>query len=126
MNAHTSDTSHLPTGDTMTNELMPDKIMSDEMKAALADLPNIDAEHWRPLEIDRLVGPDAPRHAPRILVLYGSLRERSFSRFAAFFASRRARVLCRASPLVCAPLIPPRTGPLPRKAPLCRRVELRV
>ena len=81
MNAHTPDTSHLPTGDTMT----------DEMKAALAELPNIDAEHWRPLEINRLVGPDAPRHAPRILVLYGSLRERSFSRFAAEEAARLLR-----------------------------------
>ncbi len=78
MNAHIPEHMHWQARETMT----------DEMTAALADLPNIDAEHWRPLEIDRLVGPEAPHHAPRILVLYGSLREHSFSRFCAEEAAR--------------------------------------
>ncbi|MCG7599926.1 arsenical resistance protein ArsH [Halomonas sp. McH1-25] len=44
-----------------------------------------------PIDIDALVGPDQPRHPPRILVLYGSLRERSYSRFVSEEASRLLR-----------------------------------
>lgn len=43
-------------------------------------LPNIDPEQLNPIDINALVGPHEPHHAPRILVLYGSLRERSYSR----------------------------------------------
>ncbi|WP_156940891.1 arsenical resistance protein ArsH [Halomonas halodenitrificans] len=54
----------------------------------LADLPHIDPSQWRPIDTALLAGPDAPQHAPRILVLYGSLRERSYSRFVAEEAGR--------------------------------------
>ncbi|MBN8412600.1 arsenical resistance protein ArsH [Halomonas cupida] len=54
----------------------------------LHDLPNIDPEHFQAIDVDALVPADAPRHAPRILVLYGSLRERSYSRLVAEEAAR--------------------------------------
>lgn len=57
----------------------------------LADLPNIDASLIQPIDIESLVTPNDPRHPPKILVLYGSLRERSFSRLVAEEASRLLR-----------------------------------
>ena len=57
----------------------------------LDQLPNIDPERLHPIDIDALVGPDQPRHPPRILVLYGSLRERSYSRLVSEEASRLLR-----------------------------------
>tara|TARA_R110002051_G_scaffold325735_1_gene430652 strand:+ start:3280 stop:4026 length:747 start_codon:yes stop_codon:yes gene_type:complete len=54
----------------------------------LGDLPNIDASLIQPIDIESLVAPNDPRHPPKILVLYGSLRERSFSKLAAEEASR--------------------------------------
>ena len=51
-------------------------------------LPNIDPERLHPIDVDALVGPDQPRHPPRILVLYGSLRERSYSRLVSEEAGR--------------------------------------
>ncbi|MGN8158645.1 arsenical resistance protein ArsH [Salinisphaera sp. RV14] len=58
---------------------------------SLHDLPNIDPDALHPIDIDALVGPDAARHAPRILILYGSLRARSYSRFLAEEAARLLR-----------------------------------
>ncbi|ALM54247.1 arsenical resistance protein ArsH [Halomonas huangheensis] len=55
---------------------------------SLQDLPNIDPEQWRGIDVDRLVAPGVERHPPRILVLYGSLRERSYSRLLAEEAMR--------------------------------------
>ena len=53
----------------------------------LADVPNIDPNAFeRPVAAALL--PDPPTHPPRILLLYGSLRERSFSRFQAQEAAR--------------------------------------
>lgn len=63
--------------------------MSDVVR--LSDLPNIDPEHLRPIDVDALAGADDPRHPPRILLLYGSLRERSFSRLASEEAGRLLR-----------------------------------
>ena len=60
-------------------------------EAMLAELPNIDPAQWRPVDLARLAGPDAPQHKPRILILYGSLRERSYSRFVAREAERLLR-----------------------------------
>ncbi len=57
----------------------------------LHDLPNIDPGHWRAIDVDALVLPDSPRHAPRLLVLYGSLRERAYSRLLAEEAMRLLR-----------------------------------
>jgi arsenic resistance protein ArsH len=59
--------------------------------ASIADLPNVDPERLRPIDGPMLAGPDGPDHAPRILLLYGSLRERSYSRLAAEEAARLLR-----------------------------------
>lgn len=56
-----------------------------------ADLPNIDPEAFEPIDIDALKAFDAPDHPPRILILYGSLRPRSYSRFLAEEAERLLR-----------------------------------
>ncbi|MEM7635649.1 MAG: arsenical resistance protein ArsH [Pseudomonadota bacterium] len=56
-----------------------------------ADLPNIDPAHIRQVDAQLLGGPEASEHAPRILVLYGSLRERSFSRLTALEVERLLR-----------------------------------
>ena len=58
---------------------------------SLADLPNIDPEQLQPIDVASLTGPDAPQHPPRILILDGSLRERSFSRLASEEAARLLR-----------------------------------
>jgi arsenical resistance protein ArsH len=57
------------------------------MRADLLDLPNIDAGSFG---LPTPPAPQAPRvvHRPRILLLYGSLRERSYSRFATMEAAR--------------------------------------
>ncbi|MBB3951032.1 arsenical resistance protein ArsH [Aureimonas jatrophae] len=52
------------------------------------DLPSIDLDQLRPIDVDALVGPGAPTHPPRILVLYGSIRERSYSRLLSEEAGR--------------------------------------
>ena len=57
------------------------------------DLPNIDPALFPQSEIERLLSPDRPVHAPRFLLLYGSLRERSYSRLAAEAAARILRTL---------------------------------
>ncbi|WP_245791833.1 arsenical resistance protein ArsH [Modicisalibacter ilicicola] len=57
----------------------------------LADLPNIDPSQLRSIDTTLLAGSEAPQHPPRILVLYGSLRERSYSRFVAEEAGRLLR-----------------------------------
>lgn len=48
----------------------------------LHDLPNIHAELFEPPSRERLGPPQGAEHAPKILLLYGSLRNRSFSRLA--------------------------------------------
>ena len=52
------------------------------------DLPNVDAELLDPPQLDRLEVGAQPEHKPRILLLYGSNRERSFSRLLAQEAER--------------------------------------
>ena len=56
-----------------------------------SELPNIDPSNIQPIDIESLVGINDPRHPPKILVLYGSLRSRSFSKLAAVEASRLLR-----------------------------------
>ncbi|OIQ46141.1 MAG: arsenical resistance protein ArsH [Roseobacter sp. MedPE-SW] len=46
----------------------------------MTDTPNIEDDHFRAIDSDRLFASDDIGHAPRILLLYGSLRARSFSR----------------------------------------------
>ena len=60
-------------------------------KSGVDDLPNIDIDNIQPIDIESLIGPNDPRHPPKILVLYGSVRARSFSRLAAEEASRLLR-----------------------------------
>ncbi|MEJ6397578.1 arsenical resistance protein ArsH [Yoonia sp. 208BN28-4] len=56
----------------------------------LSDLPNIDADQLHPIDVASLVSATDDLHAPRILMLYGSLRETSYSRLA---AEEGARIL---------------------------------
>jgi len=51
-------------------------------------LPNIDTETIKPIDKDQLFNVNQSKHAPKILLMYGSLRERSFSRFATEEAER--------------------------------------
>ncbi|WP_419866756.1 arsenical resistance protein ArsH [Alteraurantiacibacter aestuarii] len=53
-------------------------------------MPNIDADSLHPIDAARLTLAGEPDHAPRILMLYGSMRERSFSRL---LTQEAARVL---------------------------------
>ena len=54
----------------------------------MPDLPNLDLDFLQPIDPALYAAPGDPGHAPRILILYGSLRERSFSRFVAEEAAR--------------------------------------
>ncbi|MGV8534097.1 NAD(P)H-dependent oxidoreductase, partial [Pseudomonas aeruginosa] len=60
---------------------------------ARLDLPNIDAALFQQPDAEHLFAPARTTHAPRFLLLYGSLRERSFSRLAAEEAARILRAL---------------------------------
>lgn len=61
-------------------------------KAAVSEsrieLPNIDPALFQQPDARRLMPPGRSTHAPRFLLLYGSLRERSFSRLASEEAAR--------------------------------------
>jgi len=57
----------------------------------IPDLPNIDPGRLELPAPGRLAGADHPAHPPRILLLYGSLRERSFSRLLTEEAARILR-----------------------------------
>ena len=56
------------------------------------DTPNIEDDHFRDIDTDRLLSGGRLDHPPRILLLYGSLRDRSFSRL---MTEEAARVLNR-------------------------------
>ncbi|WP_102108802.1 arsenical resistance protein ArsH [Kandeliimicrobium roseum] len=58
----------------------------------MADTPNLDERHFQPIDPQRLLPAERATHAPRILLLYGSLRERSFSRL---MTEEAARILTR-------------------------------
>ena len=58
----------------------------------MSDTPNIIDQHFSNIEPDRLMPVEHRTHAPRILLLYGSLRARSFSRL---MTEEAARVLQR-------------------------------
>lgn len=57
-------------------------------ECTLDDLPNIDPKLINPIDINALTATQTERHAPRILILYGSVRERSYSRFLALESAR--------------------------------------
>ena len=54
----------------------------------MSDTPNIDDHLFQPTDVENLFSVERRRDPPRILLLYGSLRERSFSRLAAEEAAR--------------------------------------
>jgi arsenic resistance protein ArsH len=54
----------------------------------LIDMPALDADRLPGIDRDRLMTPPLSDHPPRILILYGSLRARSFSRLSAEEAGR--------------------------------------
>ena len=56
-----------------------------------ADLPYVDEASFRPIDRTKLLGSNLSQHAPRILLLYGSVRKRSFSRLLAEEAARLLR-----------------------------------
>ncbi|WP_279483365.1 arsenical resistance protein ArsH [Aureimonas sp. SK2] len=58
---------------------------------AALDLSSVDFDQLRPIDGSALAGPSAPTHPPRILVLYGSIRERSYSRLLSEEAGRLLR-----------------------------------
>jgi len=55
------------------------------------DLPNISAAHLEIPSLDKLAPAAVSTHAPRILLLYGSLRERSYSKLLTLEAERILR-----------------------------------
>lgn len=76
------------------------------------DMPNIVVGVLKRLDFSSLVGPDEPDHAPRILLLYGSVRDTSYSRAAAEEGARVLRALgCETK------MFDPRGLPLPDDAP---------
>ncbi|MEP3296912.1 MAG: arsenical resistance protein ArsH [Pseudoruegeria sp.] len=54
----------------------------------MTDLPHIDISQLHPIDAAQLTSPEGARHAPRILLLYGSLRDVSYSRKAVEEAAR--------------------------------------
>lgn len=59
----------------------------------MSDLPNLNADALPGTDEDRLFPAERAPHAPRLLLLYGSLRERSFSRLLSEEAARVLRHL---------------------------------
>jgi arsenic resistance protein ArsH len=92
------------------------------LKTPLDNLPTVAPEHFRVPDPARLAPSVRAIHAPRILLLYGSLRERSFSRLLAEEAAR----LLRPWAARCASSTPPacRCPTTPRVAP--QGAELRA
>lgn len=76
------------------------------------DLPNIDPAQFQPLDLARLAPTERASHPPRILLLYGSVRERSYSRLLAEEAARLLQALGAETRM-----FDPRELPLPDGAP---------
>lgn len=77
------------------------------------DLPNLDCALLAPPDRDQLEPPTRATHKPRILLLYGSLRERSFSRLLTLEAARLLDYLGAETRI-----FDPRDLPLPDGAPV--------
>jgi arsenic resistance protein ArsH len=76
------------------------------------ELPNIDAALFDRPGLDQLLPPQHSAHAPRILLLYGSARERSYSRLLTEEAARLLRAMGAETRI-----FDPRGLPLPDDAP---------
>jgi len=88
----------------------------------IANLPNIRPEQFDIPNLDKLAQAGDLNHPPRILMLYGSLRERSFSRF---LTEEAARILEQfgAEVKIFNPMELPMAGSVPEDHP--KVVELR-
>ena len=64
---------------------------SPTIASAATELPNISHSHLELPDLDKLAPGRVSTHPPRILLLYGSLRERSFSRLLTLEAERLLR-----------------------------------
>ena len=80
------------------------------------ELPNIDAGLFHQPDTEHLHPAERATHAPRILLLYGSLRERSYSRLLTEEAARLLQAL-GAEPRI----FDPRGLPMPDDAPKITR-----
>ena len=89
----------------------------------IPELPNINPEQLDMPSMDKLAPVGDLRHPPRILMLYGSLRERSFSRF---LTQEAARILEQfgAEVKIFDPMELPMAGSVPETHP--KVVELRA
>ncbi len=76
------------------------------------ELPNLDLEAFREPNLQRLLPAERATHAPRILLLYGSVRERSYSRLLTEEAARLLRKMGAETRI-----FDPRGLPLPDGAP---------
>lgn len=56
--------------------------------ANLAQLASLSSEHFKLPEVSKFVAPEVLTHPPRILLLYGSLRQRSYSKLLTLEAAR--------------------------------------
>ena len=65
--------------------------MENNTHPITSDIPNVDSDLFHTPDLAALSQVKAMAHRPRILLLYGSLRERSFSRFATEEAARLLR-----------------------------------
>ncbi len=88
----------------------------------MQDLPNISPALLQRPDLERLERPSLSTHPPRILLLYGSLRERSYSRLLTLEAERILQQLGAETRV-----FDPRELPLPDSAPVThpKVVELR-
>ncbi|MGZ3274080.1 MAG: arsenical resistance protein ArsH [Caulobacteraceae bacterium] len=78
----------------------------------MTDLPALQPEFLEPPSLERLTPPARSTHPPRILLLYGSLRQRSYSRL---LVEEAARILDRLG--ADTRIFDPRDLPLPDSAP---------
>ncbi|WP_281062106.1 arsenical resistance protein ArsH [Mesorhizobium sp. M7A.F.Ca.MR.362.00.0.0] len=65
--------------------------MAEQNHVADDALPNVDEEQFRPIDMQVLLDAARSIHKPRVLMLYGSLRERSYSRLVTEEAARILR-----------------------------------
>ncbi len=78
----------------------------------MKDLVNVSPDHFDLPSLEKLEGVKPSMHKPRVLILYGSLRERSFSRFLAMEAARLLEAFGAETRI-----FDPRDLPLPDGAP---------
>lgn len=76
------------------------------------DLPALDQDSFRPPDLERLFPAERSAHPPRILLLYGSLRERSYSRLLTEEAARLLQAMGAETRI-----FDPKDLPLPDGAP---------